>query len=183
MDIAKPLGTTANGFEIFAGPRLRANNGLFDDMRWHWATLTPGSNSDHLALIDVGMVVEGVKVVVPVTAADNVFYAKRYGAFGYSKFVHDRTPVGSRFITAMLRPNTRFGKRVFECVALYRGEHSPREPWACVDDPKAFAESVTFWSAHAFCLGTPDTPAYDFTTERPTCPWPTEPRVRESVGT
>ena len=91
---------------------------------------------------------------------DKVFYAKRKGQRGLSRFIKREEPYLSKFLTVTL---TRVKGRIV-LIGAYVGEMVPPEPWHQAATP----DSASFWNSHALIWGEikadPDTIQAE-------CPW------------
>jgi len=84
---------------------------------------------------------QGLTFACETTSSDDIFYAKRKGKKGFSRFVRYREPQSTNTFTIVLR---RF-EIYFEIVAAYFGPPAPAEPWDRIAKPNSFE----FWKTHA----------------------------------
>lgn len=109
---------------------------------------------------DMGRIV-GMTDLVEVNEGDEVVYAKRPKRVIYTKFVKNRAPVPSSFITIWLR---RDSEKEFELFSCYIGRPVPAFPGDEYEEPA----SRPFWEKHALVWGTQ---AIIEGTETQNCPW------------
>jgi len=88
--------------------------------------------------------VVGASQCVATTEADDVFFHKRTGRKGPTRFVHNRKPEPTRFVTVVLKRNKTMTE-VFVLSTAYVGKTAPPEPWSHL----ATVISVEFWRTHA----------------------------------
>lgn len=111
------------------------------------------------ANVDLGRVV-GVTSCVPTELGDDIVFAQRPNRFGLTRFVRNRQPEKTSFVSVILLRRD-YG---YELVSAWVGELAPPEPW----DRRATAESVPFWSTHALVWGIEKAITG---TETSVCPW------------
>lgn len=82
-----------------------------------------------------------------VTTVDNdiIIYAIRKGRLGYTRFVINREPEPTRWITIVLRKLSSY----YQVISCYFGRKAGPEPW----DSYATSEDLEFWSHHALIYG------------------------------
>jgi len=97
-----------------------------------------------------------------VTTDDNdvIFYAIRKGRLGHTRFVINREPQETNFITVILRKLTGY----YQLISCYVGRTATYEPW----DINASLGDLDFWNNHALIYGEEaiilESKTYD-------CPW------------
>ncbi len=91
--------------------------------------------------------VVGINNRVKTGANDEIVFAQRVGRTGLSRFVKNRQPEPTRYVTVVLN---RRASGVYEVLTAYIGSAAPREPW----DPRADREvSARFWASEALLWG------------------------------
>lgn len=79
--------------------------------------------------------------MIKTTESDEVFYARREGKSGYSRFVRNRTPHSTNVFTMIIERRDRMA----QIIAAYHGYRSHPEPY----DSKATKEAIVYWRNHA----------------------------------
>jgi hypothetical protein len=110
---------------------------------------------------NLGRVV-GMMDLVETTDVDDVFYAKRPNREKYTRFVRNREPETTRFVTIELRK--KFDTE-FEVFTAYVGGLTPSLPFG-KDDPNEVNRE--FWAKHALVTGKQEFLPETVTIE---CPW------------
>lgn len=101
----------------------------------------------------------GVNNRVKTGSSDEIVFAQRVGRNGLSRFVKNRQPEPTRYVTVVL--NRRFDGR-YEVLTAYIGTAAPREPWDVRADRDV---SARFWSLEALLWGSePVMPGTETTT-------------------
>lgn len=109
---------------------------------------------------DMGRVV-GLSQLVETSPKDKVFYAKRVNYTTYTRFVCNREPQPTRYISIVLH---RDGVGGFELWSAWLGPIAPQFP----GDVFETSESKPFWRTHALIWSNqPIQPG----SETGTCPW------------
>lgn len=83
----------------------------------------------------------GPSLMIKTTESDEVFYARREGKSGYSRFVRNRTPHSTNVFTMIIERRDRMA----QIIAAYHGYRSHPEPY----DSKATKEAIVYWRNHA----------------------------------
>lgn len=101
--------------------------------------------------IDFGRVV-GTTTCVWTKLGDKIIYAKRPRRFGLTRFVKNRPPEPTQFLSIILKVgDIETGKYVL--VSAYIGELGEPEPW----DRNVSENSVRFWNSHALIWSSEET--------------------------
>lgn len=109
--------------------------------------------------VNMGRVV-GLSDCVETDESDVIVYAKREGQSLYARFVKERQPVPTQFVTVVLQKRgSDYGLR-----SAWPGRAVPPFPGSPLETP----ESYDFWSRHALVWGRQPVQAG---TERKDCPW------------
>ncbi len=106
--------------------------------------------------------VVGVKNVVQTNQSDSILFAQRPGRAGLSRFVLNRRPEPTNWVTVILRQQPT-GE--YMIVSAWCGPATTHEPW---DKYATLSVSRRFWSTHAIVWGTEPADEETITT---TCPW------------
>lgn len=101
----------------------------------------------------------GKSICVPTNKMDSIFYAKRKRRKGYSRFVLNREPLDTKFITVCLLKVTTH----YLIISNYFGI-AAREPW----DNRAIVSDLEFWKNHALIYGEEEIEEGSRTS---ICPW------------
>jgi hypothetical protein len=102
----------------------------------------------------------GKTTCVPTDKNDEIFYAIREDRLGHSRFVLNRQPLDTNFITViLLRVPTHY-----LIITSYLGTLSKPEPWDVIASQDAF----DFWNNHAIVFGEED---IIIESKTYTCPW------------
>lgn len=109
---------------------------------------------------DIGKIV-GLSDLVETDANDEIIYAKRLNREGYTRFVKNRNPEPTSYLTVYLKQDE---EQKYELVSAWIGKTCPAFP----DDEYAIPESKPFWDKHALVWG--NQPIISGT-ETTGCPW------------
>ncbi|HYG83527.1 MAG TPA: hypothetical protein VD907_01475 [Verrucomicrobiae bacterium] len=98
--------------------------------------------------IDFGEVI-GMATCVPVTSSDVVFFARRPGRQGLSKFSFGATCRKTTLLTVVVK--RVYGTDYYRLLTAYFGEAAPVEPFSPIAQKSSAAreESLAFWNTHA----------------------------------
>ena len=102
----------------------------------------------------------GQTICVSTNENDEVFYAIREGRLGHTRFVLNRKPKDTKFITIILRKLPDY----YQIISCYLGNVAKPEPW----DEYALPDDLVFWENHALIFGEENI-IVDSKTK--TCPW------------
>ena len=91
---------------------------------------------------------------------DKVFYAIRKGRLGYTRFVLNREPEDTSFLTIILRRLSDY----YHIITCYLGKLAKPEPW----DKYALPDALEFWENHALIFGEEE---IIMESKTDTCPW------------
>ena len=83
----------------------------------------------------------GKSYCVPTTQKDKIYFKKRPGRNGESRFVVNREPTPTSHLTFI----TKKINEGYICLTAFIGSPAPPEPF----DPKANKKSIDFWNNHA----------------------------------
>ena len=144
------VGRTADGFDVFDSPKS-------------FNCLAPGLLEQAISRVALGgscFVEQKINFeemlclshCVETTPGAEVFFARRVGRQGHSRFVRNRWPDPVYKATAVFR-RLRDYANAYLLIATHIGERPPREPW----DPRAGCFSRTYWANHAIVWGRFDT--------------------------
>ena len=115
----------------------------------------------------------GKSTCVITTPDDKIVYAIRKTRQGHSRFVLDRTPIDSSYITGVFLKKGNY----YMIVAVYVGPKSGKEPY----DKNATENDFKFWENHALLFDKEDIIKGS---ETKTCPWvlnqPAIPRINQN---
>lgn len=109
--------------------------------------------------IDMGMYI-GKNVLVATNKYDDVVFAQRSGRRGLTRFVHNRLPSLTRYVTVVikrLKNPRRDGIISYRLLTAYIGAGSEKEPYDRFATIEEFQQSLAFWSTHAIIWGTQHT--------------------------
>lgn len=145
------IGRTKNNREVYIDPQsVNATAHLTDTPEL--LKMVQGivgsvvAEGDELAFAtDMGREI-GDSDLVKTSPNDAIVYAKRLNRPGYTRFVLDRKPEPTRFVTVILRLNPNGSYRLH---SAWIGPLVPSFP----DTDKASAESKPFWQQHALVWG------------------------------
>jgi hypothetical protein len=104
----------------------------------------------------------GTADLVETNETDDVFYAKRPNRDKYTRFVNNREPELTSYITIELR---KTNDTEYEVFTVFIGRITPSFPLGIDDTNEVNRE---FWKTHALATGTQDFIPETITTE---CPW------------
>lgn len=99
--------------------------------------------------------------VIYTEADDDIFFAKRPGRWGHSRFVRNRCLGKSNQLTVVLSKSKEEAD-LYIIETAYIGHYSPPEPWdkiafSKMENPgKARIQSIKYWSKHAFVASSTD---------------------------
>lgn len=96
--------------------------------------------------VDMGRIV-GNTACVRTSPEDEIVYARRIGRDQDTRFVLNREPEPTRFVSFIAT------KRRKTLITAYIGTLSPREPWDKFENPQDRYESIAFWEQHALVFG------------------------------
>lgn len=88
----------------------------------------------------------GTSICVETREGDEIIFAQRVGHKGLSRFVKNRQPEETSWVTVVLKRRQEGG---YVLLAAYIGHKAEPEPW----DKRSTATSKQFWSEHALCWG------------------------------
>lgn len=91
---------------------------------------------------------------------DEIVYAIREGRLGHSRFVLNREPVDTNFLTIVLRKLSDY----YQIISCYIGKLAKPEPW----DEYASPDALEFWENHALIFGEEE---IIIESKTDTCPW------------
>jgi hypothetical protein len=115
---------------------------------------------DELTLAkDMGRAI-GYDFIVPTTDTSKVFYAKITRDDVYSRFVRERKPSSTQFLTLSLR---RRAPNDYELLGVWAGELGPPRPGSANET----VDSRPFWAHHAYLLDTESLQSQTITKECP----------------
>ena len=144
--MAKPLGRLATGERVYD----RSPSHIHAGAQQYLPEVLGSIRSRHRqTIVQVNEYSQpvGVTSCVATRAGDKILFARRKGRRGVSRFVKNRRPMPTCFLTVILR-RTRRGD--YEVSKAYFGEPAPMEPWG---NPRPSRKSQEFWKAHAFAWG------------------------------
>ena len=107
---------------------------------------------------DVGQII-GMMDIVKTTERDKTVYAKRINRDSYTRFVKNRKPTPTPYVTMVLRKE----KQIYDLWSVWIGRKVPPFP----GDDRETPESRDFWMKHALVWGQEVQPG----TETTVCPW------------
>ncbi len=119
----------------------------------------------------------GVCECVVTSEADDIFFAKRPGRHGLTRFVRNREPVPCDTLAVIIARDWHDGAR-FNLITSFIGASAEPEPWdegAFLREPtpvlqaEARKRAFDFWASHAMVAG--GSQEYDPATETTSCPW------------
>lgn len=90
--------------------------------------------------------VVGETLCVETDESSDIVYAIRPSRNGYSKFVMNKDPEPTRYMTVILKKDDKVGG--YTIVTAYFGRLAPREPWG--ENPTK--EQCEFWKNHALVM-------------------------------
>lgn len=88
----------------------------------------------------------GKTTCVEIDETDDIVYAVRRGRKGYTKFVRNRLPESTKYVTVILIKKNDF----YYVISAYIGPKSEVEPF----DPVSTEKSYKYWENHALIFGT-----------------------------
>jgi hypothetical protein len=160
------LGKTKNGLEVLvdlerghAATHLRDTPGLLEMVKEAIPNIEPDDSYRRIE-IDLGREV-GYSDLVETEDGDEIVYAKRPHRDAYTRFVKNKGPVPSSWITLELQ---RKDEQHYELFTAYIGRIVPSFPGTSFETFK----SKPFWSRHALVWGRQEVVLGTETTE---CPW------------
>ena len=113
------------------------------------AAISSGGKKFLVASHDYGRAV-GESACVATGPDDTIVYAQRPRRFGLTRFVKNRAPEPTNYVTVILKAGD-VGEYVL--ITAFIGEPAEPEPW----DRNATAKSVVFWNSHALVWGSEPT--------------------------
>ena len=145
------VGTTKNGKLVYvdlvgshAATHIRDTPGLFDVAKQIVMQLEPVD--DNICIdIDMGCII-GTSDLVRTDHTDEIVYAKRLNRDNYTRFVRNREPQPTRFVTIVLQQDT---DGHYELWSIWCGPKTPQFP----GDEHEAPESRPFWRKHALVWG------------------------------
>lgn len=159
------LCTTANGYKVFV-----------DFENSHFATHLSESPNLKSLVIDVLQKykinkdkvrfetnlnrVVGKSLLVPTRETDEIVYAKRPHRNSYMRYVKNKTPIPTTYVTIDL---VKTGDRTCKIGTAYVGRATPFMP----GEEDANSESLIFWNNHAIIWGTQEIIPGTETTQSP----------------
>lgn len=163
MRLGDHLGQLASGQPVYDRARSHLHGGI------GWQLLQDAFDQIHLddhvrfvvSQIDFGRQI-GFCNVVETTQADTIFYIKRLGRLGISRFVLGRESEPCRSLVVVLKKVE--DAEYYILITAYIGVVSEPEPW----NPDATPGSKDYWSRHAFIV---ETEPVDWGTATQQCPW------------
>lgn len=146
------LGTLASGEEVFLTPtgHYHDNPELMALLPEALEKVTAQDRTFIKESLDLGRVI-GVSRCIPTLDSDEIVYAQRVGRAGLTRFVKNRAPIETNFLTLILKKK----KEAYEVVTTFIGPAAEREPWdknIKTEAEKTAAEN--FWFNHALVWGT-----------------------------
>ena len=160
------LGKTKNGHEVFvdmehshAATHLKKYPILLEYAKDIIAEVTIDSDYERFDR-DMGKIV-GESDLVSTTDGDDIVYAKRPNRSLYTRFVKDRIPEPTTWVTLSLK---KAEEDAYELSTIYIGRAVPPFP----DPQRGSAASKKFWAAHALVWGRQEVVPG---TETEKCPW------------
>lgn len=90
--------------------------------------------------------VVGETLCVETDEKSDIVYAIRPNRNGYSKFIMNRGPEPTRYMTVILKKDDKVGG--YTITTAYFGRLAPREPWG----PEVSEEQCDFWRTHALVM-------------------------------
>lgn len=160
------LGKTKNGYDVHvdletshAATHIQDTPGLLDLVKDALRRLEPIEDYQEFEL-DQGHVV-GKTDLVETSEHDGIFYAKRRNRDTYTRFVRNKDPVPTQYITICLK---KMDNTTYDLYSAWIGPNPPSSPGNTMATP----ESIPFWQKHALVWGTQEIiPG----TETAECPW------------
>lgn len=165
MENWKFLAKTKNGYDVYVDTvRSHAATHLDDidnleNLVVEFLEATEISGDDVALERDMGRVI-GTMDLVETDDTDEIIYAKRMNRATYTRFVKDRKPSPTRYLTVILRKRGDG----YELWSAWTGRLVPSFP----GDERETPESREFWSHHALIWGNQ---AVDQSTITTTQPW------------
>ncbi len=105
----------------------------------------------------------GLKHCVKTNENDQIFYARRTGREGLSRFVKNRKAEPCQFLTVILKKAYEGNEYIL--VTAFISDESMKEPW---DRSANKEESIEYWNTHALVEGCEEIDSCTVTT---VCPW------------
>lgn len=162
------LGYLASSQPVYDRPQshMHEQAQLLEVLGEALAKVQPGSGETFLKrAIDLGRVV-GKTILVATTDQDVIVFARRVGRQGYSRFVKNRPPEDTRFLTVILKKDEH--EEYWILISAYFGGQSEREPWdRAIRSPGERDQVKNFWSTHALVWGVEEVIPGTETTQNP----------------
>ncbi|OGL94689.1 hypothetical protein A2348_03090 [Candidatus Uhrbacteria bacterium RIFOXYB12_FULL_58_10] len=151
MSNSSPVGILATGQQVFDRSPSHVHVGVTLDLlgeALRQISAEPGEEKVKRT-IDFDRVI-GTSNCVPTIEGDEIVFAQRVNRGGLTRFVMNRNPVPSRFLTVSMRLRS---DGHYELGTAYIGGPGAVEPWAArlSGDASRMREAVAFWSRHALC--------------------------------
>lgn len=159
--LGNTLGQLASGQPVFDRTRSHMHDGIEKSLQDAFDRISL-DDSVQFTVIQIDFDQEiGFCNVVSTTEQDTIFYIKRLGRKGLSRFVLGRESEPCQSIVLVLKKAEE--GNFFLLITAYIGRISQPEPW-----DKDSQISREYWNSHAFVM---DTEPVDWGTATQQCPW------------
>lgn len=145
------VATTSNGKKIYvddqdshAATHLVDEPGLFELIQEMLAQVKAIGDNLYIDR-DMGRIV-GTSALVATTEEDDILYAKRPNRAIYTRFVRNREPIPTRYVTVVLHKDS---EATYNLHSAWIGRAVPQFPGDSHETP----ESKPFWANHALIWG------------------------------
>lgn len=160
------LGKTKNGCDVYvdletshAATHIQDTPELLGLVKGALQEIEPTENYHEFEL-DMGHVI-GTSDLVETSEDDEIVYAKRRNRDTYTRFVRNKDPIPTQFLTLCLE---KMNDDAYNLYSTWAGPNCPSSPDSIVATP----ESKPFWEKHALVWGTQEVISGTETIE---CPW------------